>query len=266
MPLLCSLQVKSMTFSLGCPRSLVDLKDSGDELMPTMSAFLYPVESCRTSAWLLTSPFHGGVDSRGQIRELRVLMSPQSGVLAVCKAQSVGSSPPSHNTSPSSVAAMSGRHCSLIHTIPAPQQRSAVCRGHSHSHDSSPTSAAVVGRGHPLIYMIPAPHQRRRCEDFALSILQGDMGPSVQRSHLIPLHRKTGEDEESIDGPARKSAQWWGVSWCPCGEKRAKVRSHLTPRLAAIDGDGSYTGVKPQLRYVTCPPWHRLPPPFRFYL
>ncbi len=85
MPLLCSLQVKSMTFSLGCPRSLVDLKDSGDELMPTMSAFLYPVESCRTSAWLLTSPFHGGVDSRGQIRELRVLMSPQSGVLPCAK-------------------------------------------------------------------------------------------------------------------------------------------------------------------------------------
>ncbi len=31
----------------------------------------------RTSARLLTSPFHGGAESRGQIRELMVLMSPQ---------------------------------------------------------------------------------------------------------------------------------------------------------------------------------------------
>ncbi len=130
--------------------------------------------------------------------------------------------PPSHNTSPSSVAAMSGRHCSLIHTIPAPQQRSAVCRGHSHSHDSSPTSAAVVGRGHPLIYMIPAPHQWRRCEDFALSILQGDMGPSrckgvtsspctekraKMKSQLMALPGKARNGEESPDAPVGKSAR-----------------------------------------------------------
>ncbi len=31
----------------------------------------------------------------------------------------------------------------------------------------------------------------------------------------------------------------------------------LGARLAAIEGDDSYTGVKPQHRYVTCPPWHR---------
>ncbi len=37
------------------------------------------------------------------------------------------------------------RHCSLIHRIPAPQQRSAVCRGQ------------------PLIHMILAPHQRLPC-------------------------------------------------------------------------------------------------------
>ncbi len=38
--------------------------------------------------------------------------------------------------------ALFGRHCSFIHTIPAPQQRSAVYRRHS------------------FIHMIPAPHQR----------------------------------------------------------------------------------------------------------
>ncbi len=72
----------------------------------------------RTSARLLTSPFHGGAENRGQIQELWVLMSPQiphgqthclslqppasERRSAVCKAQSLGSS--------------------LIHTIPAPHQ------------------------------------------------------------------------------------------------------------------------------------------------
>ncbi len=37
-------------------------------------------------------------------------------------------------------------------------------------------------------------------------------------------------------------------------------------RLAAIDVDDGYTGVKPQHRYVTCPPWHRAPPSFIFFL
>ncbi len=35
--------------------------------------------------------------------------------------------------------------------------------------------------------------------------------------------------------------------------------------LATIDGDDGYTGVKPQHRYVTCSPWHRPPPLFRFF-
>ncbi len=30
---------------------------------------------------------------------------------------------------------------------------------------------------------------------------------------------------------------------------------HLSCRLAAIDGDDGYTGVKPQHCYITCPPW-----------
>ncbi|RXN17490.1 hypothetical protein ROHU_026770 [Labeo rohita] len=94
LPLLCSVQV-SMTFLLQmpdesiCPQSVVDLKDSGDELMLT---------KCPYSSHPLI-------------------------------------------TSPSSAAAVSGRYCSLIHTIPAPHQRSAEFRGH------------------PLIHMIPAPSQ-----------------------------------------------------------------------------------------------------------
>ncbi len=35
-------------------------------------------------------------------------------------------------------------------------------------------------------------------------------------------------------------------------------------RLATIDGDDGYTGVKPQHRYDTCPPRHRPSPSFRF--
>ncbi len=36
-------------------------------------------------------------------------------------------------------------------------------------------------------------------------------------------------------------------------------------RLAAIDGVGGDTGVKPQHRYVTCPPRHHPPPLLRFF-
>ncbi len=90
----------------------------------------------RTSARLLTSPFHDGAENRGQIRELRVLMSPQmphgkthcpsmqppasERHSAVCKSQSIGSS--------------------LIYTIPAPHQWLPVWKTLlSYSHDTSPT-------------------------------------------------------------------------------------------------------------------------------
>ncbi len=140
--------------------------DSGDELMPTKCPHSSHPSNLqdRTSSRLLTSPFHGGAESRVQIPELRVPMSPQMphGPLskhaaprlraALCRVQSTITwlLTHSHDTSPSSAAAVFGRHCSLIHTIPAPPQRSAVCRGHS------------------LIHMIPAPHQRLPClEDTA---------------------------------------------------------------------------------------------------
>ncbi len=41
-----------------------------------------------------------------------------------------------------------------------------------------------------------------------------------------------------------------------CNLRKTKTVT-LAVRLAAIDGDDGYTGVKPQHRYVTCPPWHR---------
>ncbi len=61
-----------------CPRSAVDL-DSGDEHMPTKCPHSSHPSNLqdRTSARLLTSPFHGGAESRVQIPELRVPMSPQ---------------------------------------------------------------------------------------------------------------------------------------------------------------------------------------------
>ncbi len=159
-----------------CPWSVVDLKDSGDELMPTKCSHSSHPSNLqdRTSARLLTSPFHGGVESRGQIQELRVLMSPQmphrktlcpsmqppasERCSAMCNAQSLGSS---LIHSIPAAAARFGRHCSLIHKIQAPQQGSAVCRGHSHSHDTSPSSAAAgFGRHCPLSHTIPAPQQQ----------------------------------------------------------------------------------------------------------
>ncbi len=44
--------------------------------------------------------------------------------------------------------------------------------------------------------------------------------------------------------------------------KHAHTHTHAHTRLAAIDGDDGYTGVKPQHRYVTYPPWHRPSPSF----
>ncbi len=51
--------------------------DSGDELMPTKCPHSSHPSNLqdRTSARLLTSPFHGGAESRVQIPELRVPMS-----------------------------------------------------------------------------------------------------------------------------------------------------------------------------------------------
>ncbi len=43
------------------------------------------------------------------------------------------------------------------------------------------------------------------------------------------------------------------------------LKYDLKTRLAAIDGVSGDTGVNLQHRYVTCPPWHRPPLPFRFY-
>ncbi len=39
--------------------------------------------------------------------------------------------------------------------------------------------------------------------------------------------------------------------------RKTSVLLFVDNRLAAIDGDDGYTGVKPQHRYVTCPQWHR---------
>ncbi len=166
----------------------------------------------RTSAQLLTSPFHGRVKSRGQIQELRVLMSlhiPHGNThclnmqppasewrSAVFKAQSLGSS--------------------LIHTIPAPRQQlpcledtallftryqwSPVCRGHSLIHripaphqwlpclEDTPLlftryQRSAVCRRHSLIHRIPAPHQWLPClEDTALLFTR------YQRSAVCRVH------------------------------------------------------------------------------
>ncbi len=129
-----------------------------------MSAFLSPSNlQDKTSARLLTPPFHGGVESRGQMREQRDLTSPQmlhgkthcvsmqpppqSGVLLFAKHNRslisgyrvYGTTSHSHDNSPS-----------LAATVCAEQP--------SHSHDNSPSLAATVCSEQPLIHMIIAPH------------------------------------------------------------------------------------------------------------
>ncbi len=103
-----------------------------------------PLTHRRTSARLLTSHFHGGVVSRGQIQEPRFLTSPQMphGPLskhaaprlraAFCRVQNTIAwlLTHSHDTSPSSAAAVFGINHYLIRMIPASPQRSAVSRGH----------------------------------------------------------------------------------------------------------------------------------------
>ncbi len=157
------------------------LKDLGDELMPTMSAFLSPVEPARQDSnpashiplpWLEWQ-------AKGRTRDLRVRYHTEKPLskhaapclrAVFCRVQNIITCllNHSHDTSPSSVAAMSGRHCSLIHTIPAPHQwlpcledtallftryqpLISGCRVWktllSHSHDTSPSSVAAVCRG-----------------------------------------------------------------------------------------------------------------------
>ncbi len=137
--------------------------------MPTMSAFLSPDEPVGqdiSPASHVPLPWRSGEPRT----DTGAKSSHVAADAAFCCVQSTLTwlLTHSHDTSPSSVAAVSGRHCPLIHTIPASQQRSAVCRVHSNSHDSSPTSAAAVGRGHPLIHMILAPHQWLPCVEDTL--------------------------------------------------------------------------------------------------
>ncbi len=144
--------------------------DSGDELMPTKCPHSSHPSNLqdRTSARLLTSPFHGGAESRVQILELRVPMSPQMPHGPLSKHAATWLLTHSHDTSPSSAAAVFGRHCSLIRTIPAPHQRLPCLEDTAllftryqphisgchvwktllfYSHDTSLTSVAAMCRG-----------------------------------------------------------------------------------------------------------------------
>ncbi len=126
----------------------MDRQDSGDELMPTKCPHSSHPSNLqdRTSARLLTSPFHGGAESRGEMREQTELTSSQmphgkahyrsmqppasERCSAMCKAQSLGSS--------------------LIHMIPAPHQRLPYVED-------------------TFIHMITAPHQQLPCVEHTLS-------------------------------------------------------------------------------------------------
>ncbi len=168
----------------------------------------------------------------------------------------------SHDTSPSSAAAVFGRHCSLIHMIPAPPQRSAVCRGHSliHMIPAPHQRLPCFVRHCSFFHTIPASHQRLPCvEDSALSLIQGDMEPLLQSLTHSPVVKRpppqsgsesyyetARKSEESPDAPAQKSARRRLVTWCPCAEKRAKAGSHLMPRRAPYQ-PSSFAGLLRQL-------------------
>ncbi len=123
----------------------MDLKDSGDELMPTMSAFLSPIEPAGqdiSPASHVPLPRWSGeprVDTGAMGSHVAADVARKNPLskhvapclrAAFCRVQITITWLLTHSndTSPSSVAAVSGRHCSLIHTIPAPQQWSALCR------------------------------------------------------------------------------------------------------------------------------------------
>ncbi len=72
-----------------------------------------------------------------------------------------------------------------------------------------------------------------------------------------PFSSQTARRVRLLQLNSPRAHSYWGL-------KLFKEKAQT--RLAAIDGDDGYTGVKPQHRYVTCPPWHRPSPSFRFFL
>ncbi len=105
------------------------------------------------------APFHGGAESRSQMREQRDLTSPQ---MPHGKTHCVSMQPP-----PQSGVLLCAEHNHLApHSFTGYQPLISGCRVYgttSHSHDNSPSSAAAVGREHFIIHMITAPHQRLPC-------------------------------------------------------------------------------------------------------
>ncbi len=82
-----------------------------------------------------------------------------------------------------------------------PRLRAAFCHVQStitglltHSHNTSPSLAAAGFGRHPVIHTIPAPHQwLPHTEDSALSLIQGDMGPSRCKESPHPPTQKSGK-------------------------------------------------------------------------
>ncbi len=125
----------------------------------------------------------------------------------------------------------------------------------SYSHNTSPTSAAAVfGRHCSFIHTIPASHQRLPCvEDSALSLIQGDMEPLLQSLTHSPVVKrpppqngsesyyeteKKREGEESPGALRRKARKGEESPDAPAQKKHAKARSHLMPlRRKAREGD-----------------------------
>ncbi len=144
---------------------LSPIEPAGQDISPASHVPL-PWRSGEPSADTGAKGSHVAADDR-TAHCLSMQPLPQSGVLPCTKHSHLA--PHSFtNTSPSSAAAVFGRHCSLIHTIPAPQQRLPCLEDTgllftqyqpriigccvwktlvSYSHNTSPASSAAVCKG-----------------------------------------------------------------------------------------------------------------------
>ncbi len=169
-----------------------------------MSAFLSPIRTCRTGHQSgfsrppsmaerrakCSTGAKGSYVAADAARPTVLACSP----FAKYKAQSLWLLTHSHDTSPSSAAAVVWKTLlSYSHDTSPPTSGLPCVRGHSLIHMiTSPTSAAAVfGRHCSFIHTIPASHQRLPCvEDSALSLFKVTWKPLLQSLTHSPVVKR----------------------------------------------------------------------------
>ncbi len=138
----------------------------------------------------------------------------------------------SHDTSLTSAAAMFGRHCSFIHTIPASHQWLPCVEDSALSLIQGDMEPLLQSLTHSPVVKLPPPQSGS--ESYYETARKSEESPDAPaqksaRSQLVPLRGKACEARSHLMPLRRKSAQRRLVTWCPCAEKRAKAISHLVP-------------------------------------